>query len=110
MDIPPWGDPNRPMGNPLYGEVSADKVAQLLQHDEMLPPPPPPITDQAAEYDDKWEREEDWLRELANRMEKHAAHFGASNRQVRREMMLASVMLDRYAQAWERHNKKSEGT
>lgn len=108
-DVMPWADPNRPHGRGLSEELSAERTAQLLQHDEFQPPPPSKITGQDAEYDDSWESEEGWLRELARRVNGHAARFGAVDKQIRRELDLAAQMLNAYAEAWERNNKKGKG-
>lgn len=50
--------------------------------------------------------EEEWLRELAKRMTAHAERFGATDKQVRREMELAARMLNSYAHLWEMRNRE----
>lgn len=50
--------------------------------------------------------EEEWLRELAHRIERMIPRFGVVDKQVRRELELATRMLHSYAVLWERRNNE----
>jgi hypothetical protein len=124
---PPWvGERERPFAPPTPPPPPMPHASTaLLEVGDLLPsftdwgnvPPKDPATmigtpDPAPEMS-----EEEWLRELARRVEKLVVRFGGVDRAVRRELELAARMLNSYAVFWERRNhdiredrKKREGT
>lgn len=121
----PWvGEREGPTVPPIHTPMPHASTA-LLEVGDLLPsftdwgnvPPKDPTTmigtpDPAPEMS-----EEEWLRELARRIEKLVVRFGGVDRAVRRELELAARMLNSYAVFWERRNhdiredrKKREGT
>lgn len=111
-DTPPWIGPGAGMGH-QGGEFDYMPHASesLLEVGDLLPPPPPlrPTDLQQAEGEDPTPMsEEEWLRELARRMNNHAVRFGAVDKKIRREMELAARMLNGYAHLWELRNREEK--
>lgn len=93
--IPVVAEPPMPHASLALLEIG-DLLPEYLP--DLIPPTPTP---EMAPTDMP---EEEWLRELARRIERMAPRFGAVDRNVRRELELAARMLNSYAILWEKRN------
>lgn len=112
----PWeGERVGPENGPKMevGDAMPHASNALLAVGDLLPsftdwgggePPAPPILPGSVMEPPNMS-EEEWLRELAKRIEKMVPRFGAVDKQVRRELELAVRMINSYAVLWERRNQ-----
>lgn len=98
---PPWVGEGAGLGHEV-GRYMPHASEALLEVGDLLPEPITPT----PEMGPTTMTEEEWLRELAKRMTAHAERFGATDKQVRREMELAARMLNSYAHLWEMRNRE----